>query len=85
MQETEEKRVPFLGPEDPLDEEMATLSVFLLGKPVDRGAWQATIHKVPQSWTRLKQLSTAQHTAETHMEGRNSVNPEACNFSYVEC
>ena len=49
MQETEEKRVPFLGPEDPLDEEMATLSVFLLGKPVDRGAWQATIHKVPQS------------------------------------
>ena len=56
---------------------MATLSVFLLGKPMDRGAWQATIYKVAQSWTQLKQLSTAQHTAEIHMEGRNSVNPEA--------
>ena len=53
MQETEEKRVPFLGPEDPLDEEMATLSVFLLGKPVDRGAWQATIHGATKSQTQL--------------------------------
>ena len=24
---------------------------------VDRGAWQATVHRVTQSWTRLKQLS----------------------------
>ena len=28
-----------------------------LGNPMDRGAWRATFHKVPKSWTRLKQLS----------------------------
>ena len=26
--------------------------------PMDRGAWQATIHRVAQSQTQLKQLST---------------------------
>ena len=30
-----------------------------LENPMDRGAWQATIHGVAKSWTRLKQLSTA--------------------------
>ena len=25
---------------------------------MDRGAWWATVHRVPKSWTRLKQLST---------------------------
>ena len=28
-----------------------------LQNPVDRGAWQATVHEVTKSWTRLKQLS----------------------------
>ena len=28
-----------------------------LENPMDRGAWQATIHGVSKSWTRLKQLS----------------------------
>ena len=31
-----------------------------LENPMDRGAWQATIHRVTKSWTQLKQLSTAQ-------------------------
>ena len=31
-----------------------------LGNPMDRGAWQATVHGVTQSWTQLKRLSTAQ-------------------------
>ena len=26
---------------------------------MDRRAWQATVHRVAKSWTRLKQLSTA--------------------------
>jgi len=26
--------------------------------PMDRGAWQATVHRVTKSWTRLKQFST---------------------------
>ena len=28
-----------------------------LENPVDRGAWQATAHRVTKSWTRLKGLS----------------------------
>ena len=32
---------------------------------IDRGAWWATVHGVPKSWTRLKRLSTrAQGTTE---------------------
>ena len=29
-----------------------------LENPKDRGSWQATVHRVAQSWTRLKQLHT---------------------------
>ena len=29
-----------------------------LKKPMDRGAWQATVHRVAKSWIQLKQLST---------------------------
>ena len=35
-----------------------------LENPMDRGAWRATIHRVAQSWTRLKQPST--HTYTNH-------------------
>ena len=30
-----------------------------LENPINRGAWQATVHRVVQSWTQLKRLSTA--------------------------
>ena len=30
-----------------------------LENPMDRGAWQATVHRAAKSWTRLKQLSTS--------------------------
>ena len=33
-----------------------------LEKPIDRGAWQATAHRVATSQTRLKQLSTHAQT-----------------------
>ena len=36
-----------------------------LENPIDRGAWQATIHSITKSWTRRKQLNTA------HYHGRN--------------
>ena len=43
-----------LGWEDPLEEEMATHSSVLAWKiPVDRGAWQAIVHRVTKSWTQL--------------------------------
>ena len=37
-------------------------SILAWGTPRDRGAWWATVHRVPQSWTQLKQLSTNAHT-----------------------
>ena len=42
------------GREDPLEKEMATLSNILAWCPMDRGAWQVTVHGVTQSWTQLK-------------------------------
>ena len=47
-------QVQSLGWEDPLEKEMATYSsIPNLGKPVDRGAWQATVHglqRVGHNW-----------------------------------
>ena len=44
MQET---HIPSLGWEDPLEKETATYSsVLAWGNPLDRGAWQATVHGV---------------------------------------
>ena len=49
MQETQETQIQPLGWEDPLEEEMATHSSNL--NPMDRGAWQATVHGVAKCWT----------------------------------
>ena len=38
-----------------------SLQYSCLENPMDRGAWQATIHRVTQSWTRLKQCSINTH------------------------
>ena len=36
----------------PLEEEMASHSSILVWRiPMDRGAWQATVHGVAKSWT----------------------------------
>ena len=45
--------------EDPLEKEMAThSSIFACEIPMDRGAWQATVHRVAKrSQTQLKLLS----------------------------
>ena len=52
MQET---WVQSLGQEDPLEKGMATHSSIYscLGNPMDRGAWQATVHGVTKSRTQL--------------------------------
>ena len=34
------------------------LQYSFLENPMDRGAWQAIVHRVAKSWTRLKQLTT---------------------------
>ena len=49
-----ETPVRFLSWEDPLEEGMATHSSILAWKiPIDRGAWQVTVHGVAKSWTQL--------------------------------
>ena len=59
MQELQETWVQSLGGEDPLEEGMATHSSILPWEnPMDRGAWQATVHRVTKSWKRRKRLST---------------------------
>ena len=43
-----------LSQEDPLEKGMATLSHYSsLENPMDRGAWEATVHGVAKSWTQL--------------------------------
>ena len=47
-------RVQSLGGEDPLEEGMAIHSSIPAWRiPMDKGAWQATLHGVTKSWTRL--------------------------------
>jgi len=59
MQETQETPVRPLHWKD-MEEGKATHSSILTWSiPTDRGAWQATVHKVAQSQTQLKRL--AQH------------------------
>ena len=51
MQET---WVKSLGWEDPLEEGLATHSSILACRtPMDKGAWQATVHGVAKNWTGL--------------------------------
>ena len=51
---THETWVQSLDWEDPLEEAMLTHSTILaLRIPMDRGAWQATVHGVAKSWTQL--------------------------------
>ena len=37
--------------------------------PMDRGAWQAMVHRVTKSWTRLKQLSKCTLALKKEIEG----------------
>ena len=49
-----EDRARSPGGEDPLQQEMATHNQYsCMENLMDRGAWQATVHGVAKSWTRL--------------------------------
>ena len=48
--------VPELG-RSPREGNDNSLQYSCLEKPMDRGAWGATVHGVAKNWTRLKQLS----------------------------
>ena len=59
MQET---WVQSLGWEGPLEEDMAThFSILAWRSPMDRGAWQATVHGVAKSRTRLSDYTHTCH------------------------
>ena len=45
----------------PGGEHSSPLQYSCLENPMDRGAWQATVHRVSKSQTGLKQLSTHAH------------------------
>ena len=40
-----------------------------LENPMDRGAWQATVHRVTQSWTRLSDEAHVQSRTSTRWHG----------------
>ena len=49
--------------EDPLEEGMATHSSILAWRtPIDRGAWQATVHGVAKSWMCLMPKHSTQYS-----------------------
>ena len=65
MQETQETQLLSLHGEDPLEEGGGhgnPLQYSCLEDPMDRGAWQATVHGVAKSSTWLKRLSMRTHT-----------------------
>ena len=54
-----------------------------LENPMDRGAWRATVHRVAQSWTRLKRLSMHRRRGGTctylwHSLGKNLRSVSVC-------
>ena len=58
-----------LGWEDPLEEGLATHSSILSWRiPMDRGAWQATVHRVTQSWTQLSDKAAEAACVVYHMD-----------------
>ena len=64
---------------DPRGEQGNLLQYFCLDNPMDRGAWWATVHRVAQSWTGLKQLNTHMHAhTHTHTHTHTSV-PKGSN------
>ena len=57
--ERQETQVGSLGRADPLEEGMSNHSSILAGRiPMDRGFWQAAVHRITKSWAGLKWLST---------------------------
>ena len=49
--------VQSLGQEDPLGRHGILLQYSCLENPMNRGAWQTTVHRASKSKTQLKQLS----------------------------
>ena len=46
-----------------------------LGNPTNRGAWQATVHGVAKSWTRLKRLNNKRNESHIPEDAALQVTP----------
>ena len=59
-----------LGQKDSLEEGTKPLQYSCLDNPMGRGAWQATVHGVTKSQTRLKDISkhAYTHTLQSNLE-----------------
>ena len=51
-----------------------------LGNPMDRGAWQAMVHGVAKSWTRLRDSTT---TTDAMLTAENSEGPDCQPYLYL--
>ena len=82
IQETQETQVPSLGWEDPLgDRNGYTLQYSCLENSMDGGAWQATVHGVAKSQTRMSEW-TPRHAPEVWIPATSSPDtPMASSFS----
>ena len=77
MPKTQEMWDQSLSWEDSLGERNSNpLQYSCLENPMDRGAWWAVVHRIAESQTRLKPLSTHSHTACWGQE----VGIELCSF-----
>ena len=66
----EPSSIPWMG-KSPGEGHGNPLQHSCLEKPMDRGAWQATVHMVAQSQTRLKELSIHTTTSESLIHVRS--------------
>ena len=67
VSETQEMQVQSLSQEDPLEKETwQPLQYFCLENPTDSGAWQAIVHRVAKSQTRL---STQARVTPCYIQG----------------
>ena len=66
------RQVQSLSQEDALEEEMATIFSLAWRIPMDKGAWQATVHRVTKSRTQLSEF-TSLHFTSREPQVRQSV------------
>ena len=81
VQETQETWIRSLGQEDPLEEGMATHSSILAWRiPMDRGVWQAVVHRVAESDT---PEATEYALAYTSIMGSHDPQPSVFDNNYM--
>ena len=79
-----EMKAQSLSPEEALEMDMAATPTFLPGKPLDRGAWWAVVHGVPESRCDLAtKTEPVLELFKYRFERTFSVNKVAIILSYI--